>query len=104
MSNYYSQAEKNQTNKVWDKVDREEKYTGHSTNITDVSDAKKNNIGITINTNKNIEDKYYGENSDTFDNDSKYFHPSAGGKTKSDDWLPLILGAAFIIIIPPFFM
>jgi len=105
MNNYYSQAVKNQTNKVWDRFDTQEKKdVGTTTNISEINDAKKKYIGITVNDTKDIEDKYYGENSTTFNNDSKYFHPSDGGKTSSEDWLPLILGLAAIIIIPPFFM
>lgn len=105
MNNYYSQAERNQTNKVWDKFNQQEKTdVGTTTNISEINDAKKRNIGITVNDTKNIEDKYYGENSITFDNDSKYFHPSNGGKTANEDWLPFILTAAAIVIIPPFFM
>lgn len=104
MNNYYSEAKKNETNKVWDKFEQQEKSdVGTSKNYESVSDAKKSYIGITVNTTKDIEDKYYGEGLKTFDNDSKYFHPS-GGNVKSEDWLPFILAAAAVIIIPPFFM
>lgn len=105
---YYAEAEKNETNKVWDKFDKQELtqrgLTARSVNITSINDESKKNIGVTVNDTKNIEDKYYGEDNKTFDNDKKYFNPNSNtNPTQSNDWLPILLGFAAIIIIPPFF-
>lgn len=106
---YYAEAEKNETNKVWDKFDKQESSvpTDTSKNITSINDESKKNIGITVNDTKNIEDKYYGEDNKTFDNDKKYFNDGARRQPAQgvgNDWLPILLGFAAIIIIPPFFM
>ena len=105
---YYAEAQKNETNKVWDRFDREEKNVPVDTskNIASVNDQSKKNIGVTVNDTKNIEDKYYGEDKKTFDNDVKYFNPNNVKPTQasSSEWLPILLGFAAIIIIPPFFV
>jgi hypothetical protein len=106
---YYAEAQKNETDKVWDRFNRQENSVPVDTskNITSVNDQAKKNIGITVNDSKNIEDKYYGEDNKTFDNDVKYFNPSDGlpsTQSSESEWLPILLGFAAIIIIPPFFM
>lgn len=80
MSNYYDKYRKGQSSYVWNEFNKE---TG-SKNFDDEKDSKKDNIGITPNDQKNIEDRYYGESNKTFDNDSKYFHPPSNSKSSSN--------------------
>ena len=97
MSNYYA----NRSNpEVWKHFDKEEQYSSGSKNVDNEKDSKKDHIGVTTNEQKNIEDRYYGEDSKTFDNDSKYFHPSSGSKSSSS--LPIFalaaIGIGYIVL------
>ena len=70
---YYKDAESGKN--IWSGYNPQK-----SENISDERDAKKNNISITENTTQNIEDRYYGENPNTYSNNKKYFGPDDKNK------------------------
>lgn len=93
---FYSQAIHGDSANVWKQFDRDTSYP-HSTNYTDEKDAKEQHIQTINDNGKNIEDKYYGEKTSTYDNDHKYY--ANGGSSTDDTWLYILGGVALLALL-----
>ena len=100
---YYSSHD---SKDVWSQFGvAESKYT-QSRNYTDEVDDTHKNIGALKNKTENIEDRYYGEDTSTYNTDKKYFGPTVNAtenaKKNESNSILLSLGLLLaIILLPP---
>lgn len=99
---YYNEATHGQSDKVWSNFHNAENSYQTGKTYNDEVDSKYTGIGTLQNKTENIEDKYYGENKNTYSNDSKYYHgtnfgPSGPSGKTDNSWLLWVIGGIIAI-------